>query len=385
MNMRNFYRLVVLLLSVLLVSLLFACELKDTGKDKNKLKIGVIAPFSGDKKNYGENGLLGIELALAYYQDLHPRTIVSVIKRDDRDNPELGKEAFISLAENEGVAVVLVLSDSRTMLAISEIADQYETPIVAAVSSHPDITASSWVSQMIFDDNVQGTVAALFVIDELLIEKVAVARDADDPHSVALADQFIDKYSEAGGTVVTADLTGDSDNYDDLVAHLQKNSIKFVYLPVKAAKVIEFQRASKRSGFRPQVMVSDGILSLMVLEYAKDISMINGMLATDVFSTAAPLTDFGRAVRSKFKEMHAEQTITTIAASSCEATIAVMAAVDQCGDDPEKGCINAMLKSSKEIEGFLGPIMITSDGKAERPVFINKIKNKELKFLLKVY
>ncbi len=358
-------------------------ETKEDGKMK-VVKIGVIAPFSGEDKEWGKNGMLGVETALAYHQDLRKKATIKIIKEDDRHNPVLAKAALKKLVEVDEVSVVLVLSGSQTMLAISEVADQYKTPIVATISSHPDITVSQWVTQLTFDDEVQGSVAALFVIDELLIENVGVVEDADDLHSVVLADQFIKRYYEAGGNVTTVDLSGKDENYDDLIKYLQESNLEFIYLPVKASKVIVFEQAARLVDYHPQVMVSDGLLSQMMLGYAKNLNLIDGMLATDIYSTEVPLTDFGQVVRSKFKELF-EDPGTTISALSCEGAAAAFMAVELCGDNPEKSCINLMLRSGKEFEGILGPIQINLEGKAERPVFINKIKNKELQFMLKVY
>ncbi len=43
-----------------------------------------------------------------------------------------------------------------------------------------------------------------------------------------------------------------------------------------------------------------------------------------------------------------------------------------------------MIRSGNEFEGILDPIVIGLDGNAQRPVYINKIRNKRLRFLLRV-
>jgi hypothetical protein len=43
-----------------------------------------------------------------------------------------------------------------------------------------------------------------------------------------------------------------------------------------------------------------------------------------------------------------------------------------------------MIRSGNQFEGVLEPFTIDLEGKAQRPVYINKITKKNLRFLLKV-
>jgi hypothetical protein len=43
-----------------------------------------------------------------------------------------------------------------------------------------------------------------------------------------------------------------------------------------------------------------------------------------------------------------------------------------------------MIRGGNEFQGVLEPFYIDQDGKAQRPVYINKIESKRLRFLLKV-
>lgn len=349
------------------------------------IKIGVIGPFSGADKQFGENGILGVEIAIDYNEEKGSGIAVEIVQEDDKNDPVLAAAAFKKLVTEDKVSAVIVLSGSSSMLAVTKLADRFQTPIVSTLSTHPDITASQWVSQLTFDDQVQGTVAALYVIDELLIERAAVAWDGTDPHSAGLAEQFIRVYQKAGGKAISVDLSSleDSD-YDEVLKRFQNNEIEFIYLPVEVGNVITFEQASIKNNYHPQVMVSDGVLSLMILNYESDLNLLNNMLATDIFTTKSPRTEFGRWANKRFHDLF-DATATTITALGCEGMNIVLTAAAKCGgSNADKECINRALRGGHEFIGIFGPFVINHAGKAQRPVYINRIKRGKLSFLLKV-
>lgn len=374
----------ILAAGVLVLAMLNGCRNDvDSSTIGQKIKIGVIGPFSGADRSWGENGLLGIQAALDYYYQQGGRTTVEIIREDDKNDPGLALNALQKLVTVDQVSALLVLSGSGAMLAMAERADSFGTPIVSTLSTHPAITDNEWVSQVSFDDNLQGKVSALFVMDELLIDRAAVLWDSEDPHSYALHDQFLASFESAGGTVVSADQSVGAGDYGELVRQLKQNEIEFVYIPADVSTVISFEKAAASNGYHPQVMISDGILSQMMLEHADSLQALNGVLAIDIFSSEAPLTDFGRAVRSQFQNTF-KAPGTTIAALNCEGMIALLAAVDRCGGSVEKQCLNSMLRGGYQVGGIMESFRINRYGKAERPVFINEVSNRKLRFLFKV-
>ena len=350
----------------------------------SQVKIGIIGPFSGNDRQWGENGLLGVRAALEYHKQRYRQRTVKLHREDDQNDPVKAQAALDRLVREEKVDAVIVLSDSRIMLAIAEVADDYQTPIIATLSTHPNVTKSSWVSQVMFDDKSQGLVAALFVIDELLIERISVLWDGADPHSKVLAESFMRTYQKAGGSLISVDLSGTGRDYQKILNQLQKNGIDFVYLPVDATKVVNLEQAARTIGYNPQIMVSDGVLSQMMLGYADTINLVEGMLATDMYSYGVPMSDFGEEMASKFKELF-KSTGTTIAALGCEGTHVVLTAIENCGSNPQNECINRTVRGGYEFEGLLGPFIIDLNGKALRPVFINRIEGNRLSFLIKVH
>lgn len=359
------------------------CEPDDTRIDQVQkiVKIGVIAPLSGDDKNWGESGLLGVETAIDLARSEIGNIRFELIKKDDGNEPATAQNVFKELVVDHNVSAILMLSGSASTLGVAELADHYQTPIVSTLSTHPEATDNKWLSQIMFDDRVQGTVAALFVLDEMLIDRVGVVKNSQDPHSTFLANQFTEILREAGGEIKTIDIA--VSDLESEVRQLSEEEFEFIYLSVSADEVVEFEQMTRTIGWHPQTMVSDGILAVILLDHTKDVLVVDGMLATDVYSVGIDLTDYGKKITDNFESLF-DKPATSITALSCEGTSILLKAIQSCGDEPNKTCINLVLRGGREYEGIIGPILIDENGKAERPVFINRINNRKLEYLLKV-
>ncbi len=63
----------------------------------------------------------------------------------------------------------------------------------------------------------------------------------------------------------------------------------------------------------------------------------------------------------------------------------LLQAMDHCGDSSDRACINRMIRDSKDFIGIFDKIRVNRNGKTTRPVYINTIDGKDLKFKVKVY
>ncbi len=59
--------------------------------------------------------------------------------------------------------------------------------------------------------------------------------------------------------------------------------------------------------------------------------------------------------------------------------------MNRCAQPGDRECINAMIHRTDSFEGIIGRISIHADGKVERPLIVNRIKDGRLQFVVKVY
>ena len=376
-----------MMITVLAVFLTAGCSEREEMQHEpsgKTVKVGVIAPLSGDDKAWGENGLLGAKTALQLDPYLVNGDKVEFVLEDDRNSPEFTVEAARKLAADTEVAALLVFSGSAAVLELAEITDTLSVPILAVTSTHPGVTENKWISQLVFDDEIQGLVSALYVMDELLVDRVTVFRDLKDPHSVYLAEQFTKKFTESGGTVESVIFAGEGNDFEGLPRRLELSQPSFLYLPLGPEKVMAVEAAARKLDKKPQIMVSDGVLSLIILNFKQDRKLLNGMLAVDVYSTTRSRTNYGEKATATFKKSFKEPG-TTITALGCEGTSLLLEAMDKCADSTNRECVNNKLRGNYPFEGFFGKIRIKQNGKIERPVFINLVRNGAMEKLVKIY
>jgi len=354
-------------------------EIQPSGK---RVKIGVIAPFSGADSAKGQEGLKGIRAAKRLTPYLRNGDAVELVTADDRNEAQRSLEALKKLVQEDRVSAVLTFSGSNPVLAMAAVADEYRTPILVLVATHPDITRRSrFVSQLPFDDDFQGAVAALYVRDELLIDRVAVFFDAGSEYSRNLGKTFAKKFKSIGGMITDmVPLPDQADDFEDALKRMRAGGTELIYLPVRAIEVIRIIQAADGMGWRPRMMGSDGLLSTVLTKYRRDARLLDGLLATDLYSYGDPLTAYGAKVEAAYRGEP-----TSYAAMGIEGYALLVHAMNRCGSPPKRACINRKLRSVRDFTGVLGKISIGPDGKASRPLYINAIHNGHMRYIVKVY
>jgi branched-chain amino acid transport system substrate-binding protein len=382
--MRRLFHLSIL---ICLVFWLGGCDQKPVITPSGKtIKIGVIAPFSGPELSYGQEGLKGMEIAMQLQPYLQNGDRTELVVVDDKNEQDLTVKLLEQLAVEDKVSAIITFSSSSQVLAMAKVADKYNTPILAALATHPDITKhNSLISQLVFDDNFQGIVAALFVRDDLLIDKVAVFRDTDSKYSMHLASEFERKYKSIGGEITdTISLNENSDDLSKTVNRVYDNTPELLYLPVNATDVIRISREVRKLDWQPKMMGSDGLFSKMLAQHREEIELLDGMLATDSFAHDMPLTPFGERARDRYRDKY-EDARTAYAALGAEGYALLRNAMNRCTDPADRECINHQIRSTTNYKGIIGNITIGPNGKAQRPLCINSIQGGRSKFIFKVY
>ncbi|MFT5730687.1 MAG: branched-chain amino acid transport system substrate-binding protein [Desulforhopalus sp.] len=352
---------------------------------ENTVKIGVIGPMSGSDGKWGQSCLEGIKTALKLQPTLDNGSLIKIIVEDDQNQPILAQKALLKLIEDDAVSCVIIMSNSEVVLTLIELAETLKTPIFAVTSTHPGIIKNNnYISQLLFDDHFQASVASLYVRDELLAERVGVVIDEKNPHSEYLARQFIRKFTSSGGICVELSVNNRNEELSSSLKSLQIQKINFLYVPLDAEHVITIARLLQQADYHPVMMGSDGLQAMILLQYPEALSLVNGMLATDPYSSTISPTNYGKKIQSQFQKKFSTPG-TVLAAQGAEGTAIVLSAINRCLEQSDRSCINQMLRSTKDFVGFMGKISIDENGKAERPIFINTVDNSKLRSVVKVY
>jgi ABC-type branched-subunit amino acid transport system substrate-binding protein len=224
----------------------------------------------------------------------------------------------------------------------------------------------------------------MFARDELLAERAAVFSQPASPHSRHLAETFIKTFENAGGKLVAH--TKLDETPVDLPATLEwlkQQKADLIYIPVEAETALNLVQAAQGIGWAPQFISSDGLLSHFLLTKEEHVSLIDGIMGTDVYSSEMLLTDAGKKAIVAYNSLF-ENKGTTFAALGIEGMALLQKVMNTCPDPADSQCLMDTLQSGITFEGFMTPITITPDGKAVRPVYINGIQGDKLTFIAKV-
>jgi branched-chain amino acid transport system substrate-binding protein len=370
-----------------LVFWLVGCDQKPAVEASGKtIKVGIIAPFSGPVLAYGKEGLKGIETAKQLQPYLQNGDRIELVVEDDKNDPALTVERLKKLVEKDRVSAIITFSSSKPVLAMAKVADKHKTPILAALATHPDITKDNgFINQLAFDDDFQGTVAALFVRDDLLIDTVAVFNDPTSVYSSYLAAKFEKKFKSIGGEITDRiALAEENAELSEVIKGVYDHTPELLYLPLSVKDVIRVVREIRKLDWKPEMMGSDGLISAMIAQHKEEIDLIEGMLATDHFAHRMLLTPFGERASEMYSKMYTD-TGTAHIALGVEGYALLLDAMNRCQDPADRDCINRQIRSTINFMGILGNLTIGPDGKSRRPLCINSIQGGRSRFIFKVY
>ena len=223
--------------------------------------------------------------------------------------------------------------------------------------------------------------AAFFVLDDILLDRVATFKTPTSFYSSNLADEFESQYIALGGIVTEViDIREGEDNLVETLARVKQKDPELLYMPLGAKEVIAIMKAVKELGWDPRVMASDGLLATVFSQYAQQLRLLEGLLATEFFHHRSVGTGFGQRARKQHKGR-----ATSYTAMGVEGFSILLDAMNRCTDPKDRDCVNRQIRSTTGFEGLMGKITIDVNGKAHRPVIINAIKNTRLKYIVKVY
>ncbi|MFW2441094.1 MAG: ABC transporter substrate-binding protein [Arenicellales bacterium] len=380
-----------IMLAVLFLALLLAggCDRQSEIQASGEvIKLGVIGPFSGEDRAKGQDGRRGVETAMSLHPLLQNGDKIELLIEDDQNKPSLTVNALIRLATEEQVSAIILMSTTASALEIRSTANELQIPVLAMVATHPDVTKeNNYISQLCFDNVFQAAVAALFVMDELLIDRVVVFTNPDSQYSSTLTTEFIRKYQSVSGRIVDTVLVAPDVDYRTKLEELRDKGTELLYLPVKAKEVITIVKAARKLNWYPVIMGSDGLVATVISDYAEDAGLLEGLYAIDFFADNDILIErasFLKKIRKAYKASHKEEA-TSYTGLGFEGYTIVHNAMNRCTDPGDRTCINRLLRKTKNFEGLAGKISINENGKASRPLVVNTIRGGETKFIVKVY
>jgi len=368
--MRKSSKLFLLLLSVAALT---------TSVYAKEVKIGVVMPMSGDIGGYGQSANKGVQLAQELTPTLKNGDTIKVILLDNKSDKIESANAMQKLVSAEKVDAVIGALTSTNTMAITKIAGQNQTPMVAPVATNILVTKNrKFTNRVCFSDAFQGQVAANFIKHELGKTRVVLITDVKQDYSIGISKVFKRYFKKIGGKVLkqVKMSSGDAD-FKAMISSIKALKPELIFFPIYSSEAGLIAKQAKQLGLNVPFVGTDGMTADKVfLEVAGDAA--EGFYNTNLFSSDAPKTttaskDFEKAYKIKYNEG-----VHPFAALSADAYGVIVNAMNQCADSSDGVCVNSKIKSTQDFQGVSGVITIGETGDATRSAVINQVQNGKL-------
>ena len=262
-----------------------------TGGDgaKKTVKIGVIAPLSGDLSALGKGIQHSVELAVmqANEENAIPGWEIKVEPVDDEGKADVGKNGATKLAADDEVAGVVGNLNSSVSQQTQPVFAAANIVQVSPANTGPSLTRGADGNTRPYKtffrtcatDITQGAFAAKFLLDQG-IKSVATIHDKKT-YGQGLVQYFTEAFKAGGGTIVAAEtINPDESNYAPVVSKVKPSNPGAVYYGGEYPQAGPLSQQMKAAGLNVPLMGGDGIYDPTFIQLAGATS--NGDLATSV-------------------------------------------------------------------------------------------------------
>jgi branched-chain amino acid transport system substrate-binding protein len=205
----------------------------------DEIRIGVIAPLTGDIPRVGQSTAEAAEMAVDEINaqcglviDGENYEVIALIE-DNESRPDSSVAVATNLIVDEEVIAIIGPQASRQAVPTGQVANDRETPMISPWSTNPDTTFERpWVFRIAFLDPFQGPVIAGFASSVLGAQTAAVLYDVGSDYPLGLAENFRDAADGAGIDVVNFEsfTTGDSD-FSSQLTNIIANNPDIIFTP----------------------------------------------------------------------------------------------------------------------------------------------------------
>ncbi|MGF1728612.1 ABC transporter substrate-binding protein [Photobacterium kasasachensis] len=367
--------------SMLIVFVLVLVGCDSQPLQEKELRIGLIAPISGQIPEVGLATVEAAKLAVREVNDRggliidDERYHVALLIEDNQDNAEQTISAALRLINQQNVSAIIGPQASRNAIPAARYAEYAQIPLLSPWSTNPETTRNKkWVYRIAFNDTFQGQLMARFAYQDLGYRKAAVLYDVSSEYNRNLAEVFRVAFREQGGRVVAYELyTRDAPDVTEQLRRIQAAAPGVLFLPNYYNEVPEQARLARELGLDAMLLGSD--TWTQIPESDRD------ALEGAYFSThyAVNKAD-GEAVhfRARFREAYSKEPSDVVALTYDAFGMLFEAARRNGGTDP-KGIRDA-LNTLGGYEGVTGRIEYKESGDPSKSAVLLEIKQGEFVF-----
>jgi branched-chain amino acid transport system substrate-binding protein len=354
-------RKAVILLSIVSVAILVvSCAQKEA-----VVKIGLVAPLTGDVKTFGESVKNGFTMAVdeANAQGGLDGKAIRPYIADDKNDPTEASNAGSKLINQDGVKLIIGSVSSKCSIPLSEICQSFGAVMITPTSTNPKVTVrddgsrKDFIFRACFIDPFQGAVGAKFALQDLKARTAAILYDVGNDYDKGLAEFFRDDFTAGGGRIVAYEsYTKDDADFSAILTKVKKESPDVLYIPDYYNKVALIAKQARQLGIASTLMGGDGWDSPDMIKIAGD--AIVGGYFTNHYSPEDPRPEVHEWVR-KYEAQYGEKP-DALGTLAYDATNLMIQAIREAKSDDPVAVRNAL--NTISMNTVSGRITFDKDG-----------------------
>ncbi len=365
-----------------LTAVLIVFSLGGCGKREPVIKIGFVAPLTGDQAPHGEDMLNGAMLAIEHAQrggPLIPGYKLVLYPLDDQRSPTQAVAAAKKLsADRDVLAVVGHLNSSCTMPA-SAVYHEARLLQITPVSSNPQISRQGFDTfyRTCATDDLQGPAAALFAVRELGSTRIFILDDMTT-YGRGLADEFEKKARNLGTDILGHEgITQGDKDFVPLLTKIKAATPDLLYFAGMFPEGALLIKQRAEVGLTARFMGGDGLFDSVLINLATP-QAAEGVYLTTIGSDIH-LIPTARAFIEEYERRFGS--IGAYSAYAYEAASIAVWAIRQAGK-ADRAAVLAAMKTLKDYPGLFGAQNFDERGDSRiRDIGIFTVKDGKFKFV----
>ena len=273
-------------MAVIVAGSFLACD-----KGSKEIKIGGVAPVTGEAATFGASTKNGMDLAVAEWNakgGVTGQAGQAGLRR--RQGRPRGRRHRLHQAHRagQGLRHRRHRSCPRCSLAGAPICQAAKIPMIATTSTNPKVTqVGDYIFRACFIDPFQGTVGAKFAYEDLKAKKAACLFDVGNDYTKGLSEFFKAKFTALGGEI--SGFEGHATGTTDFKAQLTKilaTKPDVLYVSDYYNDVALIAKQARELGFKGPLLGGDGWDSPKLVEVGG--AAMEGCFFTNHNQDAAP-------------------------------------------------------------------------------------------------
>ena len=351
------------------------------GATGDTIKIGGLAPLTGDVSVYGvavDNGVkMAVEEINADGGVLGKQ--IEYIVYDEKGDATEAVNAYNKLVQSDNVVAIVGDVTSKPTLAVAQQAAKDKIPLITASGTAENITqAGENIFRACFIDPFQGELMASYASKKLEKKTAAIIYNISDDYSKGLYEAFEAAAGDLGIEVVQVEGYGKGTvDFKAQLTNIKSKNPDVIFLPVYYQDVALIAVQAKELGIEAQFLGADGWDGVIGQVDESNMDAVNGAYFCSQYSAQSDDPNL-QAFLSKYKETYGMDA-SQFAVLGYDAMKILAQAISEAGSTDSAAITSAM--AAIDFTGLTGHMTFDENRNPVKSAAITQIDNGEYKFI----